>query len=544
MADSNVVPIKPNTKIKPGAEYVSGSPYAVDMPRVLPQYEENLRVGGKAYLTHQLIDEMLCDPDVFAALMLLSLMALSEEILITPAVTESTTEIHSKEPLPDVSTELPTEQKDNVPAAGAVGSPDAAKPTPKPANPKVQRAKEIADFCKYNYNRVPKLAAVIFSMCFEGMAHGNKAAEQVLEIGATGDYAGKWLLQDLKPKPRESIAFVVDAYMNELGLIGAKPGQMAVTLNTFVPDSNDIIPREKFAVFTYRPKDKDPRGDTALQAALNGWDMKRRTFPEYLLFLMVSAIPGIIATLDPAAGEITVYEDDGLTPRKDADGNVITVEAHQFLLSMLGKMRNHQVGVAPAGTQFTMLQSNNKGEAFTQGLTTFSKEITMGMLFQHLATRDSEHQTKSSTGEQANVLDYIVWWLRDTLADMVRYDIFKPLVRYNFGDEDANELLPVCSYGDTDARSWAVDATAAGSLFPYATESQIDFLFTQLGIPLPTEAERAFKNMAKALSQQGQKAALQDSGDNTGDNSANNDKQPGNAAGKAGNDKAPATTNK
>ncbi len=557
---NNVIPIKPNTKIKPGAEYVAGSPYGVDMPRVLGQYDDTSLRTGLGNISHVIIEEMLTDPDVFAGLMLIALMAMNEDMMITPAVTESALQVNQKDEItapPDtLNTGLPAapankkpqdsttqQNKDNIPATDAPNDADDTAPMPVAASlatdPRVERAKEIADFCQRQYDRVPKIAATLFQLCFEGMAHGNKVAEQVLEIAPRGTDKGKWCLKALKPKPREAIAFVVDTYMNELGMLGALPGQSSVIQTSMVADMSDVIPREKFAVFTYRPKDNDPRGQSALNAALNGWDMKRRTFPEYLLFLMVSAIPGILATVAAGQDEITLYEDDGVTERKDENGEAITIQAHQFLLNMLSKMRNHQVGVAPEGTEFTLLEANSEGEVFTRALDKFGSEITMAILFQQLATRDSTHQTKGATGSQARVIDQIVWWVRDTIADMVRYDIFKPLVRYNFGDEDADELLPKTSLGDTEARDWSQDAQAVKALADICTESQLDHLFTQIGIPLPTEAERAFKRMAKQLAQESQKKGLQDDGDTTGDEEE--DTAPGgNATGKAGK-KAPAT---
>lgn len=631
MAQSNVTPIRPNSKIKAGAEYVSGSPYMVSQPRVLPSdFDHHNRIGGNV-INHVIIDEMLTDPDVFAGLMLLALMAMNEKLMITPAITESVTEINEKseaanttyskgervkvkgEPhmagqstgtieiseqntfygiifdgmekegvhkwyskdeiesidnetataKKDMSMDMPASNpskqptakpsttpkdtsppatKDNVPAENAVGSTENAKPAP--VNPRVQRAKDIADFCQRQYDRVPKIASIIFQMIFEGLAHGNKVSEQVLEVALRGEDAGRWCLKALKPKPREAVAFVVDAFMNELGMLGAAPGQATVVQTTMVANSDDIIPREKFCVFTYRPTDGDPRGNTALRAALNGWDMKRRTFPEYLLFLMVSAIPGILATVAPDSDEVTIYEDDGFTPKRDENGEPITLQAHQFLLNMLAKMRNHQVGVAPEGTEFTLLEANSEGEVFTKALDKFGSEITMAILFQQLATRDSSHQTKGATGSQARIIDYIVWFIRDTAADMVRYDLFKPMVRYNFGDEDADELLPKTSYGDTEARDWSQDSNAVAQLAPHLTESQLDHVLTQLGIPLPTDAERAVKRAAKMMMQQMQANQVnQDGGDDEGTDGDKSDKAATDAdskQGKAGN--KPATT--
>ena len=523
-----VTSITAKKKVQPGAEYVSGSPYGIQQPRALPNVEDLDIKNGK--LSHEVIDMMLTDPDVYAGLLLLALMALNEKLLITPAITEvvtvDTVPADNNPASTNKNTDpAPTQQKDDQPT-------DNSKPTgntePMPdaaTDPaRIARAKEIADFCQRQYDRVPKIASIIFEMVFEGMAHGNKVAEIVYDVAARGLDAERWVLDKLKTKPRETVAFVIDAYGNEIGLLGAAPGQASV-VQTTVANADEIIEREKFAVFTYRPKNGDPRGNTALAAALNGWELKRRTFPEYLLFLMVSAIPGILATLPAGADEMAVYEDDGITPKRDSNGEPITVSAHQFLLNMLSQMRNHQVGVAPDGTEFTVLEVANEGEAFIKGLNKFGSEITMAILCQQLATRDSQHQTKGATGEQARVIDYIVWWIRDTAADMVRYDIFKTLVRYNFGDEDAEELLPKCTYGNTEARDFATDASAISSLASALTDSQLQHLLNQIGVPAPTEAEQAFKRMAKQLMQQGQQAALQNqNSDDPADTSTGKDK--------------------
>lgn len=565
MASSNVIQIKPNKQIKPGAEYVSGSPYMAANPRVLPQFDDYS--ADRNVLSHQTIDNMLTDPDVFAGLLLLSLMALNEKLMITPAISEPPAQQQarqraeqdptlSSDPQTTDPTALPsdsaTDKQGDNPTIQPTTSPDGAEtddevnvstPAQLPVDPQVQLAADIADFCQRQIDRVPKFTTAMFQMVFEGLAHGNKVAEQVLEIAARGADAGRWCLKTIKPKPRESVAFVVDAYNNEIGMLGAKPGQMSIVQTTIVADDRDIIPREKFCVFTYRPRDNDPRGQTALLAARQGWEMKQRSWPEYLLFLMVSAIPGILATLPNGDEEIVIYEDDGITIKKNDDGENVTLPASQYLLNMLSKMRNHQVGVAPDGTNFTLLEANSEGEVFTRALDKFGSEITMAILLQQLATRDSTHQTKGATGSQARVIDLIVFWLRDTAAEMVKYDCFKPLVRYNFGDDAADELLPKVSYGDTEARDWSQDASSAATLASHLTESQWQHITSQLGIPVPTEAELALKKMAKMAMAK----INQDGGDASGDNDAGEQSKtdPDDSTGKGkGGKKDPPTTAK
>lgn len=499
-AQDKVVPIKPNRKIAPGAEYVTGNPWFTDAPRALPPIQEGQY--NRDTLTVEQIEQMLHDPDVYAGIMLICLMALNEKLLITSAVkpVEKPDADTVKLPVPTPADNSPQQQAASTPPDNVPVGAESQAQTETPDNARAKRAQDIASFCQRQVERVPKFAAKVFQMCFEGLAFGNKVSEQVIEVAARGTDNGRWCLKDLKPKPRQALAFVVDPFNNELGFIGAKPGEAyTVAYNTLV-DMKDVLPREKFAVFTYRPKDGNPLGQTALDAARNGWELKQRGWPEYLLFMMVCAIPGILATMAQDAGEMVVYEDDGITAKRDSvTGEEIKISAHQFLLNMLGKMRNHQVGVAPDGTQFTVLEANAEGDVFTKFFTTVKKEIGMAILLQELATRDSEHQTKNATGTQFTVIDLLVFWVRDTLADMIRFDIFKPLVRYNFGDDDADELLPSCSYGDTEARNWATDATAAAQLAEKLELSQWDFVTTQLGIPLPTEAEQAARKQLSMM---------------------------------------------
>jgi hypothetical protein len=516
---NNVTQIKPNAKIRPNTEYTTGSTWFTNQPHALPTIDE--KFFSRDRVTEKTIQEMLHDPDVYAAVMLIVLMTLSEKLTLKPALQLEAEDYEKAAPaqtaaLPPSDAQTSNTPKDNVPATGAApntGKPATGQPDTEnnPAEPKldpqVQMAQDVADFCERQICRVPKFSLAMFQLVFEGLVYGNKVAEQVLEVAQGGVDADKWCLKAVKPKPRHALAFVVDPFMNQLGFLVAEPGKTNIVNATTIVDMSQVIPREKFVVFTYRPHDDDPRGNTILDAALNGWDLKRRTWPEYLLFLMVSAVPGIIATLAANSDEQVVYEADGITPVMK-DGEPLKISAAQFLLNLLAKMRNHQVAVAPEGTAFTLLEANTEGQAFTTALDHFSKEITLAILMQQLATKDSQHQSKGSTASQFRIVDLLVFWVRELAADMVRYDILKPLVRYNFGDDAANELLPEVSYGDVEARDWATDATAMSSLAVNLTPSQWDYCTSTLGIPLPTNAERSFRAMSKQLSQQMQQASL------------------------------------
>lgn len=122
-------------------------------------------------------------------------------------------------------------------------------------------AQEIAAFCTSAMGdlAVP-LDDVLWDMA-SAIALGNRVAEVIY-----GLVAGKLVITSIKVKPRTSTAFVVDPYMNVVGIAAVVPGQpWAVLTGMYFTDVNstNVMPRDKFAVLTYRPRNNDPRG-TAL----------------------------------------------------------------------------------------------------------------------------------------------------------------------------------------------------------------------------------------------------------------------------------------
>lgn len=482
---SNVLPMP--GRIKPGEELVSGESWFTELPRALPSNSYSFSFDD-AELNTETVEKMLLDSDVHAGLMLVCLMVLSEKILITPAVTAAKVDAEEAGKPAQPTLKIPTTNKPNV----------NLQPESNPATKEEQviLAAEIAEFCEQQLKNVKNLSSKLYEVLFEGMAHGNKVAELIINTAERGKYKGKWILSDIKPKPRESVMFVVDEYMNQLGILGARRNQPLPF--TAIVNKDDIITREKFLFFSYRPQDLDPRGTSALKAAKKGWSLKQRGWPEYLLFVMVCAIPGILATLGQGNDrEQVLYEDDGFTAKKDASGEILKVSAAQFVLNILSKMRNHQIGVLPTGTEVTLLEANSKGEVFDGFFNHTGKEITRAILLQELATRDAQHQTKGSTGTQMRVIDLLVFWLRDVFADAIRHDILHTLVKYNFGDDAALELLPGVNLGDTEARDWARDANSVAALANIVSESQLDQLFTQIGLKPATAEEKEERKQRK-----------------------------------------------
>src|SRR6185312_14913214 len=253
-------------KADPRLEYVASGGYLWlnHYLRSLPWYIDDIQrdFGNDIY------ERMLFDPAVFAAFNTLKSSILREGVSVLPA-----------EDLKD-----PT----------APPAPSLTGKRPRQSSP---LAHEIADFCRRNLENMKR---PLESLCYEildGAAFGNKIGEMIFNDPEIDAKSGRIIqtLKVIKIKPRTSTAFVVDAYANVVGLLGLIPGQgYPVIVQGLLGKPGDVpnmLPREKFCIFTWQPHDEDPRGSSCLRPAYTPWWFKQQNLGERLKFIVRFATP-------------------------------------------------------------------------------------------------------------------------------------------------------------------------------------------------------------------------------------------------------------
>jgi hypothetical protein len=346
-------------------------------------------------------------------------------------------------------------------------------------------AKEICDFCTDVLENLEGRSFVdtLYEM-LDAVALGNKVAEQVYDMGK--DMTGKTrvILKALKIKPRNSTAFVVDAYLNVIGLVAILPGRgYPVTVGTVMgtPDKiPNLLPRNKFAILTWAAKEGDPRGSSLLRPVYNAWWSKLQMMGEYMKYLAQFAGPSLVGYTAPGAVSV---------PQTDALGNVIPgaplITPEQAMLTALLAFKNSTVIALPNGSKVDPITAGGNGEAFKSAFTQYNGEISKGILCQTLATEEGVHQAKAASETHQDVLDLVINHVKLVLARMIRHDILKPLVQYNWGEDAARRLTPKVTLASTEKHNWAKDAAALSSLVSaqYLDKSQYREMDARLGLP-------------------------------------------------------------
>jgi hypothetical protein len=241
------------------AEYVAGGsfPFLSQYLRALPHYiDDTTRDFGD-----DLYERMLLDGQVSSAIRLLKEETLANGVRLEPAIQRDQMEWLPEEP----------GLEEYIPARDVLGrfSPaqdaSAKDKADEESKKEADLSEKITDFCENCLLHLERpLVECLYEM-LDALALGNKIAEQVWEVRRDEDDVPRLFLKALKVKPRKATAFVMDPYMNLVGILGAIPGQAFPVLSGNILSQPgqvpNFLPREKFAIFTWNSQAGDPRGN-------------------------------------------------------------------------------------------------------------------------------------------------------------------------------------------------------------------------------------------------------------------------------------------
>jgi hypothetical protein len=462
------------------SEYVAGGhqSYLAAYLRALPQWiDDTTRDFGD-----DLYEQMLLDPQVNSGVRLLKLCVLSNGIRIDPAIDYDpvTDEFETED------VRVNRQERDNQ---GRYYPKSDDEKKDKDRRDRIKKdarlAEEIAQFCHENLTNLTgrSFVEVMYEM-LDAMALGNKVAEMTYRHEKDDDGNVRMWLDTLKVKPRKTYSFVVDPFINTIGLMALMPGTayplMAGSIISDPSLTSNILPREKFAVLTWAGTAGDPRGNSLLRCIYNPWFIKRNTIGELAKYLSQFASPSLLGF---------TAKDAQASPPTDAMGNVIpgmpAITPEQAMLNSLLAFRNGTAACFPFSSEVRPLQMSGDGAAFYKAIETCDKQIAKGILCQTLATEEGEHQARAASEMHQDILDLVVLHVKAVVAAMIHNDILRPLVAYNWGDDIARRLTPKVHLAEVERHNWAQDAAAVSSLVTsqFLDVSQYEELDAKLGLP-------------------------------------------------------------
>lgn len=321
----------------------------------------------------------------------------------------------------------------------------------------------------------------------DALSFGSGVGELIFSVEAAGEWEGHYRISDVRPLCMCDTSFVVDNFNRVVGILPRKLPGVTMPIGAFMPlisaeldqeakenRLNAVIPRSKFTVFTWNPKCSDPRGRSVLRPIYSAWYAKQQILNLMLDWFKKYSQPSIWGTTPQGAQVVCEV---------DANGNEKKIEPTQKLLEAMMNFQNASVLAVPFGSEIHTLDMSKGGDIFLSAISMCNREITRGIQMQHLATSDSEHMARASSGTHQQVLSLYILQLREWQAETIRRDIILPLVRANWGADKAH-LAPTIDLGDGDGFPMnATDIALLGQI-NWFTEEQKPKIDKVLGLPV------------------------------------------------------------
>ncbi len=416
-------------------------------------------------LTDAIIAQMLRDPEVYKCVTVIKNGVLGDGVTFTPAVGQPTA---IAKPLPG-ETEPPERTKERLARDAQIE--------------RYNLAKQYADFTTRAFSNLEKEVPLrdVLNDLLDALPYGNRVAEKVFEEKYDPDFKKELLyLRRLNVKPRKSTIFAVDRFKNLLGLKILKKVKDEKGNETL---KEVIIRKEKFLILTFGRENNDVRGRSFLEPVYQAWHLKMQLWPEYLRWLIYSAVPPIVGYATDQVDSKKVLRDGNNELVTDAEGRPVFESDVGALLFALKQVRNASAIALPFGAKVETLNSSVSGDPFKGFRDVLNEEIEMALLKQTLATSDSRHNTRAASQTHVTILDDFIWAIKGLVVSMLT-GMVRHLMEVNFPNFDET-LLPVVSMGDTARRDFAGDVGAISQLHisGFLGESQKVGIDSILGLP-------------------------------------------------------------
>jgi phage gp29-like protein len=269
-----------------------------------------------------------------------------------------------------------------------------------------RRDAEIAAFAKRSLELMRgSVVQTVFGV-MNALVHGYSVSEMVFKPVESGEDAGRWRLDAIKPKHPRDYEFELDPFGNLTGLdLIDENGRRAK------------LPLWKFVVYTYLPEFNRPWGRSDLRAVYKHWWSKDFLLKWWNIYLETYGAPTRVGKY-PA----------GATPEsRQAD-----------LKRVLRDIVNNTAITIPDDMDIEFISA--AGDAgFESAVEYHDRQIVKGILGQTLTSDEGGHSGSYALGSvhAATLEDYVSFLRRDIAESVMSEQVIRRLVDFNFADVES-----------------------------------------------------------------------------------------------------------
>lgn len=273
---------------------------------------------------------------------------------------------------------------------------------------KTPLASEIADFIKYNFDKMEGSFHTAMKEILSALDFGFSISEKNYRICDSGKFVGKIVLKDIKTRAPETFRFNNDEYGN------------IRNLTQFLPNATPIeLPTDKFIIYTYAMEFQNHYGQSDLRAAYRSWWSKDFVIKAWNIFLDRYGMPTRVMTLPPSA---------------EGDQAIVNKA-----MSILDSIQTDTSITLPPGFEVDFKTIGQGGNAtYQEALDRYDRAIAKALLYPELGglTERQSGGSQHMANSQMSGYDLVLMDLGLDLEELVVAEqIIKPLVHMNYGDQ-------------------------------------------------------------------------------------------------------------
>ena len=177
----------------------------------------------------------------------------------------------------------------------------------------------------------------------------------------------------------------------------------------------DLLPPNKFLIYSYQPQYENPLGSSDLRAAYRAWFIKEQALSWWAKFLEKFGMPTVVGSFDPKPG--------------------YGVDQQRQLLATIQQVHNESAIVHPSDMAITLLEAQRAMDGgFDEAVAYLDRSIAKSILGETLTADSSSHGSTYGLGQvHMDVLSFYLQKLQRDLEETVMTEqLIQRLIALNY----------------------------------------------------------------------------------------------------------------
>lgn len=232
----------------------------------------------------------------------------------------------------------------------------------------------------------------------------------------------------------------------------------------------------------------NPQGKARCRMAIAAWKAWRIVLTEAMIAAQRQGT-GLLVGKAPSEKMVPLFEADGVTPFRDADGNPVSVPAPQALLNQLEGLENRSVLATDIANEIQILSQQTDGDIFFGLLKVLQQYMLMAFLMpETILTATGVGDSNLNSG-QRGTLEQLISASLNQIKEALLEGPIRAIITYNYGEQESYGDFPEPEQSSIDALQ-LVDTLSRAvqtGFFPANELSIINKGLEAVGLPPMTE---------------------------------------------------------